>query len=298
MKRRIVQQGPTTLMTSLPIKWVRRFNLSKGEELDIQEQGNKLIISTEKQEKGAKTEIDLKSTNRSHIWRILQPLYALGYDEIKVNFDSNKTLDIIQEFIISSLIGFEITDQGKTYCVIKSVSTGLNEQFDSILRKVFLNLVYSSEITMTYLEKGESMDQAINLELMNNRHTMFLKRILIKDGYEDSRKTSFVYLLVNYLEKIQNEFQYLALHVKEKNMDNLKGLNAVYRRIHEQLRGGYEMFYSYDAKKAEELITKGINPIEFKKISAKDQEALHYLWEITKISRSILHQVISIRGIR
>ena len=299
MKRKIVQQGPTTLMASLPIKWVRKYGLSKGDEVDVKELGNKLVISTEKVESGAKTEIELDSINKSYIWRVLQPLYSLGYDEIKVNFESIKTLDIIQEMVITSLIGFEIVDQSISHCTIKSVSTEMNERFDSILRKIFLNLIYSSEIVLAYLERGENLDLIINLEVMNNRHSMFLKRVLTKNGYEDPKKTYFVYLLINYLEKTQNEYQYFAIsEAKKQDYKRLKALIPIYKRVHEQIKGVYEVFYSYDSRIAEKIIIKGVNPLELKELIAKNSEAVHYFWEITKFSRAMMHQIIGIKGVK
>ena len=33
MQRKVIQQGPSTLMVSLPSKWVKENNIKKGEEL-------------------------------------------------------------------------------------------------------------------------------------------------------------------------------------------------------------------------------------------------------------------------
>ena len=35
MKRKVVQQGPSTLMVSLPAKWAKRLGIKKGDEINI-----------------------------------------------------------------------------------------------------------------------------------------------------------------------------------------------------------------------------------------------------------------------
>ena len=44
MKRKVSQVGPATLMVSLPSKWARRYSVKPGDEVDLVEDGPKLII--------------------------------------------------------------------------------------------------------------------------------------------------------------------------------------------------------------------------------------------------------------
>jgi len=46
MKRKIVQHGSSSLTITLPIKWVEKFGLKKGGELNVEENGPTLLIST------------------------------------------------------------------------------------------------------------------------------------------------------------------------------------------------------------------------------------------------------------
>ena len=46
MKRRIVKQGHNTHTITLPSQWVKLNNLKSGQELDVVEQENRLIITT------------------------------------------------------------------------------------------------------------------------------------------------------------------------------------------------------------------------------------------------------------
>ena len=44
MQRKVIQQGPSTLMVSLPSKWVKENNIKKGEELTVDWTNNQLTI--------------------------------------------------------------------------------------------------------------------------------------------------------------------------------------------------------------------------------------------------------------
>ena len=46
MKRKLVKQGSATLMLSIPAKWAQLHNLGKGEEVNMEIEEEKLIISS------------------------------------------------------------------------------------------------------------------------------------------------------------------------------------------------------------------------------------------------------------
>ena len=48
MFRKITRTGPVTHTIALPSKWVKKNNLSAGEEINIEEKGEELVISPSK----------------------------------------------------------------------------------------------------------------------------------------------------------------------------------------------------------------------------------------------------------
>ena len=58
MKRKIVQHGCSSLTITLPFPWVRKFNLKKGDELEVEEQGHTLLVSTQKDTSADKKVVD------------------------------------------------------------------------------------------------------------------------------------------------------------------------------------------------------------------------------------------------
>ena len=45
MKRKIIKQGHNTLTVTLPSDWVKKLNLKSGDEIDVLENENSLILN-------------------------------------------------------------------------------------------------------------------------------------------------------------------------------------------------------------------------------------------------------------
>ena len=44
MIRKVIQQGPGTLMVSLPSKWVKKNGIEKGQDINVMMKGNMLVF--------------------------------------------------------------------------------------------------------------------------------------------------------------------------------------------------------------------------------------------------------------
>ena len=51
MKRKIIKQGHNTLTITLPNKWAQRLNLKAGDEVDLVEKENSILINSEEKAK-------------------------------------------------------------------------------------------------------------------------------------------------------------------------------------------------------------------------------------------------------
>lgn len=254
MKRKLVRQGSATMTISIPATWVKKFNLDDGDELEIDEEENKLIISTGKEKSDKKIEITVRGmftkSDLSH-------LYILGYDEISIIFDDSETLKNINERI-PDCIGYEIIDQSEKRVVIKSISSGLDEEFDVILNKVFLLLKEMSGSIADAVSKSDfqRLNQIKEMETLNNKFTSFLLRMLSKKGYKKQNRSLQCYDLIQNLERLGDEYKYLCENIADRKKPVKKELLSVLKEISSY----YEMFHSlylrYDAEKKTELDVK------------------------------------------
>jgi len=102
MKRKLVKQGAATLMISLPAKWLKRFKLGKGDEIDVDEEGSRLVISKKGAKVGKETEINLTRQTETGIRTLITNAYRSGFDVVNVKFENEEHVpDIAKELKIS-----------------------------------------------------------------------------------------------------------------------------------------------------------------------------------------------------
>jgi phosphate uptake regulator len=275
MKRKIVRQGKSTMTVSLPAEWIHKYNLNDGDELELQENGNSINITTSTQI-GDKS-ITLDSKKRGKITKNeFNHLYCLGYDEIKIIFNNKESLEDIKKQL-TVCPGFEPIDQKEDSITIKNISSSLDSEFDNILRKVFLLITEMAVPIHDALSKKEfkRLSQIKDLESINNKYTNFLKRILAKKGYKEQDRTLPAYDLMQNLERLADEYKYLCedyenskKEISKEALNLLKDANEFYRRF-------YEMAYSFNpdlkqtlftdkkelTKRAEKLIASNKEPL-------------------------------------
>ncbi|MFH0875840.1 MAG: hypothetical protein V1859_07925 [archaeon] len=260
MKRKVIKQGPSTLMVSLPVCWLKKYSISKGDLVDVEEAGSKLIFSTSKETDISSIVFDAKGLDIHHIRQYLTQIYKKGYDEVKVFPSPNVKMSLIQEFISKNLIGFEIVDQKEDFLVVRSISKALETEFDVLLRRSFLVTKQFAENLYEIIKTGEyeKLKEIQILEETNDKLTNFCQRLLNKRGYSDYSKTTFMYCVVWQFEKIADEYNYLCNYfLSHQNVClHKKTLLCFENLIHFQ-NSVYLMYYSFDNKKAQEFTTKG-----------------------------------------
>ena len=58
MKRKIIKLGPATLVISLPSKWIKQTHVKPGDEIELEEIDNNLVIKAEESKKINKIFLD------------------------------------------------------------------------------------------------------------------------------------------------------------------------------------------------------------------------------------------------
>jgi phosphate uptake regulator len=256
MRRKIVRQGKATMTISLPAEWIHKYSLKDGDELELEEIGNRIEITTGKVTGDRKAEIDSRKFGK-FTKRDLSHLYILGYDEITIFFDNEEVLQEIKERL-PDCIGYEIIDQTENKIVVKSISSALDEEFDVILRKVFLILKEMSEKIYESMKNKEfsRLKQIRDMETINNKFTSFLLRLLNKKGYKKQNRTLQAYDMIQNLERLADEYKYLCDNyaeskeaVDKKALDLLKEVNDYFHLL-------YSLHYQNEPAKMVQLHAK------------------------------------------
>jgi len=280
MKRKLVKQGGSALTITLPFKWTKQFGLEAGDELDVEEKENKLIVSTFSDIEGEKKDIDLTEQS-SMIKRILGSLYKAGYDEFHVQFDNLQQFELAQEVVREEFIGFEIVEQRKKSITVKRISKVEYSEFDTMLRRMFMIIKLMGEESLE-AAKAKDKEQLKMITLRDkdvNKIADYCRRIINKKGLMLQSRPAPLYYIVEELEKIGDFYRDLCRHFENNGLD--KDIEALYGDINSFYSDFYDMFLKFDLKsmdtfgKKRETLKKKVDSLWNK--TSVDKHALHYL---------------------
>lgn len=264
MEKKLTAQGPKgrkSYTVTLPIEWVKREGLDKRREVELDVVGSKVVISSnkEREERVLISGEDYKS----NLIKVMQGLYRAGVNEVKFSFADSKLVEDITSIVEKNLIGYEIVEQRKDYIIIKDITKESEEDFMVIFRRIFLLLIEFSET--------QDIVQAKSLDSNIKRLINYCQRILMKRGHTEFAKVPLYYLILDRLEKIKDEFNWLLQITipQKKNPAELKEINAL-------LRNAYELFYKFEPKKYDSCQYRTYELKNSIKLSAKvDRETIH-----------------------
>ncbi|MGB9748920.1 MAG: AbrB/MazE/SpoVT family DNA-binding domain-containing protein [Candidatus Woesearchaeota archaeon] len=258
MKRKVIQLAGKTSVISLPKKWVEKYKISKGEELEIEEKANSLVISTKKPISIESIELDVTDMSKQLIEVCIKGAYKAGYEEIKLKFKNKETRDLklknnvpVYSAIraqVDKLIGIEIISSTENYCLIKEITTTNEKEFDNIMRRIFLLI----------LEMGNESYNAIKelkqIQLYDKHDTIekliyYCLRLLSKYGYYDYKKTTLLYNYLTQLEEIIHVYRYLTKELFYFSKPVRREVLEIFSKINQTFRLAYEIFYTYNSDK-------------------------------------------------
>lgn len=299
MRRKVNMVGTGTLTVSLPTKWAKKFNLKKGDELHMAEDGRRLFIGVDNVSEKHRAEINLKGLDPILV-RILSAYYKMGADEIEILYDDENTAKEIQNKLSSELIGYEIMKQKKGYCLVKNIANGLETEFDNTLRRAFLVSLDMADNSLEAIKKNdfENLKNVRGLEAVNNKMTGFCRRVLIKKGHKDYKRIPFLYGFIDELEKVADQYKYMIDYTIKHNVKLSKESLDIYKESNKLLREVYNLFYSFKLEHISSLYKKRTSLIEeihhlFVSKNKEEVVVLHYLMTtiqiITNMSKFMLN---------
>ena len=201
--------------------------------------------------------IDIDATNTHNFaFRFMAAIYKSGYDEVKMKISDKTSLKELSRQITAMLPGYEIVDQHNNICEIKNISKGLESEFDTILRKIFLINKTIANNTLEALNNKDysKLDDTLILEETTNRFCNFCERLLNKKGYKNSKKTTFIYNIVWELEKVADQFKYMNKYILDtRNVKINKETLVLFEKVNKIFNTFYELFYKFDPHKVQKI---------------------------------------------
>ena len=247
-------------MISLPAKWIKKKGLKKGDELNVKQNEDNLVLSLDKKTHKTETTINLTSLEESSIRTILTNAYRLGYDKINLTYGKEEILKSIKILVEKNLLGFEVTNKESNKCVIESITEPALDQFDNIFSKVFMNIEEMFEVGENIL-KGERQEfEDLNRKILQLDN--FCKRVLVKNSLFENNflQWNFHSSLIHASRELYHLFKYLSNSNFKASKIELELLGKV-KEVFEIIREAYS--------KKDLSLLEGVHKIE-KLLSYKD----------------------------
>ena len=268
MKRKVIQIANSTQLISLPRKCSQKYGVKKGDEIEVEEDGSKIIVSTEKAQESGSIEVDITGADRDFLLFLIRSLYIKGYDEIKLVFNNplidhhriHKKVTVISEVHIemNRLTGIEVIQQHENFCILKVLSESSIKDFDVILRRLFLLVMDASDD----LVKGVIENDKYLVETLEEKHNTITKfmasglRLLNKFGHPNHKNTVLYWLIIECVDNINDILKETARDTLKLNIKISKNCENILHRINHSLVDYYNFFYKFDYKLVEKISTE------------------------------------------
>ncbi len=267
MKRKVVKHGPSTLIVSIPSDWAKKNGVVKGSEVDVIEDGKRLIVGAGDFVENRPMEVDIDATglDKTSLMFTIRSLYRLGYDTINLKFGNDtlthyrtgERLSVISvvHIEINRLIGFEVIQEKGNSCVIKDLEAASMRDFDQVERRIFLLLMDAS----TQLAESAKMRNMALLGTMEEKHDTITKfisyclRLLNKKGHYVPMQTAYHYYIIATLDRITDIIKYAARDLLRYKGQLNPYVTGILEDVSRHLRLYYEIFYKYEKEKVVEI---------------------------------------------
>lgn len=307
MKRKVIQIANSTQLISLPRKWSMKYGVKKGDELEVEEEGNRIVICTEKAQESGNIEVDITGLDRDSFMFLIRMLYIRGYNEIKLNFNNpiadhhriGKKIKVISEIHteVNRLTGIEVIQQRENFCILRVLSESSIKDFDLILRRIFLLILNASND----LIKGATKGDRYLVETLEEKHNTINKfiannlRLLNKVGYTNHKNTSLLYNTIGLLDYINDILKESARDIVSSKIKVSKDCDFLLNKINSSLEDFHNLFYKFDFKLVEKLSSDRYNIIEnIKSLSKKiSKDEFRLVMNMERIIEEILELKVS-----
>ena len=257
MRRKVSRIGPTTLMVSLPSKWVKENKISKGDELDLDFNKDKVTFSKSHLKKGSKEIIlNIDSLGYFYLTRYLTILYRMHYSKIILTYSKKEIFHDKRGIsypikgaikkAMSRFMGAEVISQTSDKTEIEFFVSNEKTDLDKIGKRIYFLI----KETMEELFESIGKDYGRFHEEMINHHdnivkfiNYFLRELSNSDLSEDEQKVAYSFYII-----------------VDKLIDSLRDLSGEIDKFGstpkttKYLKEAFEIFYlSYEMVDKEEI---------------------------------------------
>ncbi|MBD3164079.1 AbrB/MazE/SpoVT family DNA-binding domain-containing protein [Candidatus Woesearchaeota archaeon] len=267
MRRKVIQIGDSTQLISLPRKWALKHGIKKGDEMEIKEEGNHLVIASDiESRKKMDIEIKVDGLDKDSLIFLLRGLYIKGYHQIKFTwqnpyvtyhrFGEQTTISSIIHKEVRICHGLDIIQEKKDSFTLKNISISSVDEFDNILKRIFLLLMDTSNDLFI----GVKNNDYLLLDSFQDRHDNITRllnynlKILNTMGYSDNNQTNFLFHIISSIDFIIDMLKNTARDISKNKLKLSNKAVKIIDWISKDLKSFHELYYNFDLKKAEKFV--------------------------------------------
>tara|TARA_Y100000310_G_scaffold345415_1_gene464738 strand:- start:7009 stop:7875 length:867 start_codon:yes stop_codon:yes gene_type:complete len=216
MKRSVILMGGKTYVVSLPANWIRKFEIQKGQELDVAVVDNTVIVQTDKLSSGNDLEINVSPLDKM-LRRVIGAAYKSGYDQVKITYNGKEQLAIIEEILQKTCIGFEVARQGDNFVIIRNLVKLDPDQFNHSFRRLFHTIETMLGDLCEATDKA-TLAKVIEKDEQVNRLADYCRRIINSGNLKGIEKLPVQYYIVEQLERMGDVIKKIAKNTKDTSL--------------------------------------------------------------------------------
>lgn len=202
MRRKIIELGNNCHVISLPIEWVRKHSLKKGDDVNVEKSEGSLIISCKGRTAVKECSLDIKAKDPVYIRTIIGALYRRNFSIIHLNHTTNDAFKAIED-AVSALIGFEIMETTKNSVTIKCLHEPEENDVDNHIIKLCHIVKVSGEVFLDDLKKGQlkSFETLDEIRKQGWKLRDYCQRSLVRNNFYNDKEYAYHHLIWS-LEKL------------------------------------------------------------------------------------------------
>ncbi|MGV8140868.1 MAG: AbrB/MazE/SpoVT family DNA-binding domain-containing protein [Candidatus Woesearchaeota archaeon] len=240
--RRIIQLSPTTKVISLPSSWLSRNRVKKGDSVNVEESGNRIIIETLRPASKSMT-ADLTSLEDDHLlWTAVDSFYMLGYSHIELKLNANQKR--LMTKVIKYFPMLIISSETKMTVELDAVSGSLEMDFDKTIQHVrhMTNNMFDEALNMIYRKDWASLSRIKKMDYDLNIYVSMCFRHLNSGKIDNAISwAQFVKLMELYADRICMLFMIISKSATVSKNDII-----MLRKIRELYDGLFRLLNKFD----------------------------------------------------
>lgn len=227
MKRKVNRVGTNTLTVSLPSKWVKKRDLQPGDELDVNEFNDGLLIGTTLKKTNSKhIELDISEYTYFSLARVLEVIYRGAYSSIVLfhnkptiyyaKQDTYLNLVVTIKKLVERNIGSEIISQ-----TANRTEIGCLGGVDSLdIKKIERRIQYLFKDILSQLVEAMSGDYNLFHERVYTHHDLIARfinyylRVVNKTDISSLEK-QYASTLYVYLDKLADKMRHVSERIQK-----------------------------------------------------------------------------------